>query len=437
MALPEAVKRLVTPMQAVRLVTRGFLIGFTILLHCLFWFLGWLVLILSFRGKEARRRWQGERFRCLLRDLGATYVKVGQIISTRPDIFPPHIIHSLEKLQDDVGGFSEKKVRAILLQEFGKDPDTLFQSFDPAPIASASVAQVHSATLADGSRVAIKVQRPGIERTVAFDLSIMTFCARLLEIIPLMRLYAPVASAKEFGRAIEMQIDFTIEAENNRRFHENFDAVEDIVLPDLVPELCSKRVLTMSFIEGVKILHFRDTDANPTALAKIGFHTLLKMIFDDGFVHADLHPGNIFITPDNKVALIDLGLTAELSDEYRRVFAEFFGAWAGADGKNMARLMVKFSPKAEVRDYPSYEAEICEFVKRYDQKMLGDVQLSAVIFDMMGIMRRHRVRVNAVFTMVNLAIAVTEGLGRQLDDRLDLLSETVPFFVELRQSGRL
>lgn len=424
-------------MHFLRLLARGLLVGGIVLAHMLVWLVGWLVLLISFRGKEARRRWQGDRFCCLIRDLGATYIKVGQIISTRPDIFPPHIICALETLQDDVGSFSEKRVRHIIEQEFGKPPEELFDTFAGQPIASASVAQVHVATLPGGTKVAVKVQRPGIERTVNNDLAIMRIFARMLEWIPLMRLYAPVAGVEEFAHALRMQIDFTIEADNNRRFHANFDEIKDIVIPDLVPALCSRRVLTMSYIEGVKILRFRETDADPSFLAKVGFHTMLKMIFEDGFVHADLHPGNIFITPDNRVALLDLGLTAELTDDYRRVFAEFFGAWTGGDGVNMARIMVSFSPKAEVRDYPAYEAEICKFLERYSDKLMGEMQLSAVIFDMMGIMRRHRIRVNAVFTMVNLAIAVTEGLGRQLDDKLDLMSETIPFFVKLRQAGKI
>src|SRR5690606_37720135 len=126
------------------------------------------------------------------------------------------------------------------------------------------------------------------------------------------------------------------------------------------------KILTMSFVDGVKVLRFAETDADPTRLARIGFHTLLKMIFEDGFVHADLHPGNIFITPDNKVALLDLGLTAQLSDSDRAIFAEYFGAWAIADGKTMARLLVEFSPHAKVRDYSAFEGSICEFVARYD-----------------------------------------------------------------------
>ncbi len=424
-------------MHFARLVRRGFIIALTFLAHAVYWFVGWLVLLLSFRSRDCRKNFQADRFRCLLRDLGATYVKVGQIMSTRPDIFPEHLVRALERLQDDVGGFAFAQVQESFAAEFGKGPDELFASFDQEPIASASVAQVHAATLVDGRRVAVKVRRPGIEKVVAFDLSIMRGFARALEILPPLRIYAPLDSVREFGRAIEMQIDLRLEANNNRRFHENFAGDSDIVFPDLVPELCSEKILTMSFVDGVKVLRFAETEANPTRLAQIGFHTLLKMIFEDGFVHADLHPGNIFITPDNKVALLDLGLTAELTDAYRLIFAEFFGAWAAADGKTMARLMVEFSPDAKVRDHSAFEAEISAFVGRYNGKQLGEVAVSEVVFDMMGIMRRHRVRVNAVFTMVNIAIAVTEGIGRQLDDKLDLLSEALPFFVRLKQSGKL
>jgi len=424
-------------MNVFRLLGRGLSIGLTLFFHAIVWFVGWLGLALTLRPKRRRQLWQGERLRCLLRDLGATYVKLGQIMSSRPDIFPDYIVLALERLQDDVGRFPFRHVESTLRSEFGKGPNELFASFDEVPIASASVAQVHSATMSDGSRVAVKVRRPNLARRTHFDLTIMRGFARCLEVIPPMRIYAPHASACEFAHAIEMQIDLTIEADNNRRFQENFKNSKDIVFPTLVPDLCSQKVLTMSFIEGVKVLRYAETSADPTTLARIGFHTLLTMIFDHGLVHADLHPGNILITADNRVALLDLGLTAELSDEYRLIFAEFFGAWASADGKTMARQMVAFSPDAHVPDYPAFEAEISEFVARYDGKQLGEVAVSQVVFDMMGIMQRHRVRVNAVFTMVNLAIAVTEGIGRQLDDTLDLLSEAVPFFVNLKQAGRL
>ncbi|MCP4446208.1 MAG: AarF/ABC1/UbiB kinase family protein [Myxococcales bacterium] len=424
-------------MSLFRLLGRGLAIGLTVLFHSIFWFGGWVLQLLTLRPKATRQRWQGEQLRCLLRDLGATYVKVGQIMSSRPDIFPAHIVRSLERLQDDVGEFAYRHVERTLESEFGKGPSELFASFDVIPIASASVAQVHAAVLENGTKVAVKIRRPNLERRTHFDLSIMRGCARFLEFIPPLRIYAPYASACEFSLAIEQQIDLTLEADNNRRFRKNFADSKDIILPTLIPALCSEKVLTMTFIEGVKVMRFRETTANPTTLAKTGFHTLLKMIFDDGLVHADLHPGNILITPDNRVALLDLGLTAELTDDYRRVFAEFFGAWASGDGVTMANQMVAFSPDAHVPDYDAFEAEVSEFVARYDGKQLGEVAVSEVVFDMMGIMQRHRVRVNAVFTMVNIAIAVTEGIGRQLDDTLDLLSEAVPFFVELKQSGRL
>jgi ubiquinone biosynthesis protein len=194
----------------------------------------------------------------------------------------------------------------------------------------------------------------------------------------------------------------------------------------------------MAFIEGVKVLDApKKVGANPTRLAKIGFRTLLKMVFDDGFVHADLHPGNILYDKNDKVVILDLGLTAELDESARRAFAQFFAGWAGGNGKVMARLMSELSPSAKVLDYPTYEAEVCEFVGRYHGKPLGEVQVSTVAFDMMNILRRHRVRVNPVYTMANVAIAVTEGIGKQLDPSLDLVQEALPVFMALQQKGKL
>src|SRR5262249_41516061 len=157
---------------------------------------------------------------------------------------------------------------------------------------------------------------------------VMRWFAHVVSIIPSLRLLAPVESVDEFGRAIRMQIDLTIEAANNQRFHRNFAGDADVVFPELVPELCSARVLTMSFVTGRKVLEAGRESKDPARLARIGFRTLLKMVFEDGFVHADLHPGNILVTPDDRVAILDLGLTAELDETHRRAFARFFASWA-------------------------------------------------------------------------------------------------------------
>ncbi len=330
------------------------------------WFAGWLVMLLSFRGKAARQTWFADRLAGLLIALGATFVKVGQIMSTRPDLFPPHIIRALTRLQDNVGAFSWRDVERTIVEELGKPVGELYATFDQTPIASASVAQVHRATLPSGDEVAVKVRRPGLDDLVAFDLSVMRLFARVIAVVPSIRLLAPVESVDEFGRAIRAQIDLRIEAGNNRRFTEMFAGDPDVLFPKLYPELCGRRVLTMAFIRGVKVLDApakQGTDA--TRLAKIGFRTLLKMVFADGFVHADLHPGNIYVDEKDKVVILDLGLTAELDEAARRAFALFFASWAGGNGKIMAKLMSDLSPSAKVADYAAYEREVDEFVGRY------------------------------------------------------------------------
>jgi ubiquinone biosynthesis protein len=422
-----------------RLFLRALAISLCVAKHWVRWWIGWTVLLVTFAGRARRKAFFGEVVLDLFRDLGATFIKVGQIMSTRPDLIPNHVSRALERLQDDVGPFPFEAVVRTLETDFGRPMSELFAEFAPVPLASASVSQVHKARLPNGRIIAVKVRRPNVIELCTFDLAVMRIGARVLNAIPSIATLSPVATIEEFGRAIFSQLDFRIEARNNRRFRENFRGHPNVVFPEVIDELSSERVLAMSFVEGTKILAKR-TRSDPKRVARLGLQALLKMIFEDGFVHADLHPGNILITPEDQIAMLDLGLVGELDDPHRRGFARFFAAWAQRDGDTMARIMYDMSANARGdqhgqaarRDddaFERYRAAIIEFVGRYWGQRLGEVQVGKVLFDMLAILRRHRVRVNPTFTIVNIAIAVTEGIGKQLDPTLDLMAEALPYFL--------
>lgn len=380
---------------------------------------------------EKRSRWFPHCVLQLFRGLGATFIKVGQIMSTRPDLFSPPLIEALSQLQDNVGPFSFEEVRKNIESDFHRPLESLFQEFQVHPIASASVAQVHKAQLYTGEWVAVKIRRPLVEELCQIDLAVMRVYARMLNVIPSAALLAPVESLEEFAKAIRMQLDFTIEAHNNRRFQRNFSQSTDVVFPTLYDELCSRRVLTMAFVEGCKISEYKRVGADPKQLGLVGFRVMLQMVFKDGFVHADLHPGNVLVTPKHQLALLDVGMVAELSQEHRAVFTRYFFAWAQSDGTTMAQILLAHSPSHSCPNPTGFTKAIEEFVKKHQGKRLGDVQVVGVVFEMLQILRKYRVRVNPTFTMVNIAIALTEGIGKQLDPRLDLLQEALPFFGSL------
>ena len=363
-----------------------------------------ILLTLTFRGPKARQAFSGWVLTTLFTYMGATYVKVGQIMSTRPDLFPNAFIKELEKLQDDVGAFAFKHVEKTITQDFGASLDDLFTSFDKTPVASASVAQVHKATLHDGSVVAVKVRRPHVETIVAFDLFFMKAFAYLLHGLPMLWIFNLHKSANEFALAIVKQLDLSLEARNNRRFRKHFSGDTGVIFPKLIDELCSSRVLTMSYIDGKRVLDYQDVQADPKLLAQKGLEIVLQMVFVDGFVHADLHPGNIWVTPSHKLAILDLGLTAELTTTSKGIFTEYFTAWSAKDGPKMAAMMAKFSPESRIKDYSRYETDVVEFVKRYGTAKIGEAGVANIFLDMMAILRRHKVRSNATFTMVNLAL---------------------------------
>jgi ubiquinone biosynthesis protein len=413
-----------------RLALRAGAITLLLVGHMARWWLGWLWLLVTFAGRERRRAWFGEVVLDLFRSLGATFIKVGQIMSTRPDLLPDHVTRALERLQDDVGPFTFDAVADTIEEDLRRPIHELFTEFAPVPLASASVSQVHKARLPDGRVVAVKIRRPNVVELCTFDLAVMRLAAQALGKIPSLGTLAPAAAVEEFGRAVFAQLDFRIEARNNGRFRENFRNQSDVVFPEVLDELSTERILCMTFVEGTKVLSVGNTRSDPKRIARLGLRALMKMIFEDGFVHADLHPGNIFITTDDRIALVDLGLVGELDPPHRRSFARFFMAWAQRDGDTMARLMYSMSarPEADGAAYERYRAAIIEFVGRYWGQRLGEVQVGKVLLDLLGVLRKHRIRMSATFTIVNIAIAMTEGIGKQLDPQLDLMAEALPWF---------
>jgi ubiquinone biosynthesis protein len=414
-----------------RLLQRALAIAALLLGQGLRWALGWLVLLLACAGPARRRAWFAQCLLDLFRHLGATFIKVGQIMSTRPDLVPEHITQALAHLQDDVGRFPFEAVARTIAEDLGRPIEQIFSEFSVRPIASASVSQVHKARLLDGRVVAVKVRRPDVVELCTFDLAVMRKVAHLLGKLPSLAAVAPESSVEQFGRAIYAQLDFRVEANNNRRFRENFRNEPDVVFPEVFAEFSSERILCMTHIEGTKILDARKSPHDPKRIARLGLRALMKMIFEDGFVHADLHPGNIFVLEDNRIAIVDVGLVGELDPPHRATFSRFFAAWATRDADTMAHLLYSLAvnPMESSESFERFRVAVVDFMARTWGQRMAEVHPGKMLLDMLGLLRRHRIRMAPAFTIVNIAIAVTEGIGRQLDPELDLMAEAIPYFM--------
>ena len=384
---------------------------------------------LGLRGApaEARADLVGQTLLLVFGTLGATFIKVAQYLSTRPDLIPDDVARGLQQLQDRVEPFPYSDVRRILLAELHDAPEQIFAELDPYPEASASVAQVHRGVLlSDGSEVAVKILRPDIERVVALDLSLMRLAARLLNLIPSLRILALVDVVDEFAEAIQQQVDLRIEATNNLRFAENFALDEEIAVPRLVPDLCTRRVMCMEFIRGEKILGPQRDDEESERLARAGFSMLLKMVFIHGFVHADLHPGNLFVAGD-RLVMLDLGLVARLTPAHRATLMQLFQAWLARDATRICEVMLRLlegePPAAERLEL--LHGQVTELLERYSNLSLSEVSMGQVMLTVLRLMRQHQLRVQPALTMVILSMGVVEGVGRQLAPHLDLAQEAM------------
>jgi ubiquinone biosynthesis protein len=383
-------------------------------------------------GRSGRVRAFGRAHVALCHRLGATFIKVGQIASTRGDLLPRELIEELSTLRDQVPPFPFAAARRVIEQSLGRPLDSVFASFEPVPVAAASVAQVHRATLAGGGDVvAVKVRRPDIGEKVALDRSILLAAARIAQrLVPSLRLVSLAEAVATFCDAVEQQIDLRNEAAHNRRFRENFREEKDLHFPVLYEEACSAEVLTMEFVDALNEEDLLAHGVDVHRVVATGMRCVCRMIFSHGFVHADLHPGNMRFEHGGRIVLFDLGLVGELNDEDRLTNARLLFAFATGDGRTVARIFYEASPHTATQDYAGYEREICAFVERLRMQGLSNVQLALEIGRIFDILRRHRIQARAHMTMVNLALATAEGLGKRLAPELSLASEALPYLAE-------
>lgn len=411
-------------MNALRLSVRVLAIG-VLVLGALITYLWNRISRRSERRDEAR----GRVLASLLERLGATFVKFGQILSSRPDLLSEGYTKHLARLQDAVAPAGFDELEPVLKSELGVAYESL--NVDRSPVASASVAQVHKATTASGEVLALKIQRPRARHEIERDLAVLSMGAAFVNLIPTVKLLSLPGSVRQFGIALRGQLDFRAEARNNRRFAENFAAVEGVRVPDLHDELCTERVLAMEFVDGVKATEPERVGGDRITLARRGAEAILKMVFTDGFVHADLHPGNILLTNKGEVVLIDLGLITEFPDDYIRIWVETFMALSMQKGEHAARLFYGYAPTIGPNlDYPTFERDVCDNLELLYGKAIGDVEVGQAVGGMMNVLRKHRVQIDPVFTVAHLAMLVAEGLGKQLDPTLDIIPLAGPYLAK-------
>lgn len=415
-------------MPSVRLLARSFAIAF-VFAALPVRYLGWLLTREVPPSREEREVAQGRLLASALEHLGATYVKLGQILGSRPDLLPPGWVAGLARLQDRVKAVPLAAIEGVLERAWTPEQRALVASIDPTPLAAASVAQVHLARLATGAEIVLKVQRPDAREQIERDLVLMRLFAHAVDRIPTVELFSLPGAIERFGDALAQQLDFDHERANNRRFAANFKRVRGVRFPTLVDALSGPTVLAMDRASGVKATDLDQVGGDRRELAERGGRTILKMVFEDGFVHADLHPGNIFLAADGTMTLLDLGLAAEIPEEMRRPWLDTFSALAARDGKKCAELFYVYAPTVGTRDYAVYERDVMEYLTRLYGAKLAEVEVGAVVSGMMNVLRQHRVQIDPVFTVVNVALLVAEGLGKQLDPSVDLVLLAVPFLL--------
>jgi ubiquinone biosynthesis protein len=374
-----------------------------------------------------------ERIAAALQDLGPTFVKLGQILSTRPDLIPQELCDQFKTLQDNVRPITLAEARAMVEAELGAEVWAQFEHFEETPLASASIAQVHTARLTTGEEVVVKIQRPGIGQTIESDLNILYFVAKKLEeTVPEAKAFNPVSIAGEFEKAIKKELDFTTELRHAERFARNFADWPTVHIPAIHRSLSTSRVLVMERLHGVKITEAAAHGHDMPPIARETVRALFKMSFEDGFFHGDLHPGNIFILEDGRIGFIDFGLVGRMTATMKDAMADLLLAVVRSDYEGVARSFYDISIRSGKVDFAAFEADTVDLMEQYfDNITLSQVDFGGFLQGLVEGAIRHDVRVPPEYTMLFKALMTVEGIGKAVAPDLDLISECRPYVQQL------
>ena len=392
------------------------------------------------RKEEEQKKSLGERVRLALQDLGPSFIKLGQIVSTRPDLIPAEVITELKKLQDDVPPERFETIRPMIEGELGGSLEDIFVYFDKTPLASASIGQVHRAKLktAEGVvEVVVKCQRPLVKQTMELDLDLLYWLAHAIErSIPEAQLWRPVQMVQEFDRAVTAELDFVNEADNAERFAHNFTAKRYVRFPTVHRSASSRRVLTIEYFAGAKVYDAIAAGHSGELIAKTAVDVMIQQIFEDGFFHADPHPGNVFILGEPErpvIAMIDLGLVGHLTPQLRDRTIDLMVAAVREDYRGVADALYQIGRPTKKIDRQAYEAEVTILAQKYLGKSLGDIELSGLIRDLVDGARRYGIEIPGGFLMMGKALMTVEGVGKEIYPELDIFNEVKPYFLRLIQ----
>ena len=373
--------------------------------------------------------------RLAFEELGPTFIKFGQVLSSRPDLLPTEFVKELTKLQDSVPPFPFGDVKALIEAQFGRPLTEVFASFEEEPLAAASLAQVHRARAKAGDEVAVKVQRPGIEDMIETDIRILRGLAALCERhLPESRYYEPVRIVDEFARTTRREMDFVREGRNIDRFRKYFAGDETVYIPKTFWDLTAPKVLTMEYIHGIKISELEQLQAaamDRKTIAINGANLILKEIFEFHFFHADPHPGNIFVLENNVIAPVDFGMIGILDEEIVRQLGIVFTAIVKKDVDMLVNVLLSIGLAPEPIDRNAFRLELGDFLERYYELPLKQLIIRIIINELMGIIRRYRLRFPPELVMMAKALVINQGVGTMLYPEFNIIEHARPYVQKL------